>query len=213
MAQEAPVHSKLLTAAARSVLRPMGLVQKGRSRTWLDDRQWWLCVVEFQPSAWSRGSYLNVGCMWLWLAKDYISFDEGYRVESFVDFRGEEQFERAAAQFADRAAQEVNRYRKLFPNIAKVCEYFLGQELANGWPCYHAAIACALANKLDVARAFFKRFAEPKDNNEFVANAQDDSKLLASLVGTHQFRELIADRVRQTREIQKLPAVAPISFE
>ncbi|HEY2786174.1 MAG TPA: hypothetical protein VGJ05_14500 [Fimbriiglobus sp.] len=213
MAQETPVHSKLLTAAARSILRPMGLVQKGRSRTWLDDHQWWLCVVEFQPSAWSRGSYLNVGCMWLWLVKDYISFDVGYRVESFVDFRGEEQFEQAASQLANCAAQEVTRYRDLFPNIGKVCEYYLGQEVANGWPCYDAAIACALANKFDDSHAFFKRFAEPSDNNAFVANAQDDSRFLASLVGTHQFREVIADRVRQTRDTLKLPAVGRFSFD
>jgi hypothetical protein len=191
----------------------MGLVQKGRSRTWFDDRQWWLCVVEFQPSAWSRGSYLNVGCMWLWLVKDYITFDEGHRVESFVDFRDEEQFERAAVQLAERAAQEVNRYRALFPNIANLAEYYSGQDLASGWPCYNAAIACALSNKVDVARSLFKRFAEPRADNEFIANVQDDSKLLASLVGTHQFCEVIADRVRQTRETQKLPAVAHFSFE
>ena len=203
----------MLTAAARSVLRPMGLVQKGRSRIWLDDHQWWLCVVEFQPSAWSRGSYLNVGCNWLWLVKDYISFDEGYRVEPFADFRGEDQFEQAATQLADSAAKEVKRYRALFPNIAKVCEYYQNQEVANGWPCYHAGIVCALADKIEAARAFFKRFAEPRDNNEFVANAQDDSSLLASLVGTNEIRELLADRVRQTREIQKLPAVARLSFE
>jgi hypothetical protein len=30
-------HTKLLNAAAREVLAPLGAVQKGRSRTWLDD--------------------------------------------------------------------------------------------------------------------------------------------------------------------------------
>lgn len=74
----------------------MGLSQKGRSRIWLDDQRWWLCVVEFQPSSWSRGSYLNVGCMWLWPVRDDISFDEGYRVEEFCEFRDEAQFEAAA---------------------------------------------------------------------------------------------------------------------
>lgn len=213
MAKTAAFHSKLINAAAKSVLRPMGLVQKGRSRTWLDDNQWWLCVVEFQPSSWSRGSYLNVGCMWLWDVKNYISFDEGYRVESFVDFRDEDQFEQAARELAGHAAEEVTRYRALFPNIAQTCEYYLQQDLTRGWPCYHAAIACALAKKDDAARSMFQRFAEPKDNNSFVAAAQDESKQLALLVGTDKFRDIIADKVRETREIQKLPEVAPISFE
>src|SRR5436309_1568598 len=76
-----PPHTKLLTAAARSVLRPLGLQQRGRSRLWLDDHGWWVVVVEFQPSGWSIGSYLNVGAMWLWFEKDYISFDYGSRIE------------------------------------------------------------------------------------------------------------------------------------
>jgi hypothetical protein len=113
MGQEGRVHSKLLTIAARSILRPMGLVQKGRSRIWLDDRQWWVCVVEFQPSSWSRGSYLNVGCMWLWLVKDYVSFDLGHRVEHFHEFQDEQQFKTESMDLAARAAQEVTRGRLL----------------------------------------------------------------------------------------------------
>src|SRR5690242_5082457 len=33
--------TKAVGRAAREVLRPLGLVQKGRSRTWLDDHGWW----------------------------------------------------------------------------------------------------------------------------------------------------------------------------
>ncbi|HEX4035315.1 MAG TPA: hypothetical protein VHX66_12810, partial [Solirubrobacteraceae bacterium] len=71
MAREPP-HSKLLTTAAREVLRPMGLRQKRRSRVWLDDRAWWVGVVEFQASSFSPGTYLNVGAMWLWRRADHV---------------------------------------------------------------------------------------------------------------------------------------------
>ena len=80
---EEKAHSRLLRVAARNVLQPIGMVQKGRSRIWLQDHGWWVCIVEFQPSSWSRGSRLNVGCLWLWRANDDIHFDEGYRVGSF----------------------------------------------------------------------------------------------------------------------------------
>jgi hypothetical protein len=106
MGQVAPVHSKILNDAARRILRPMGLTQKGRSRTWMDDHGWWICIVEFQPSGWSKGSYLNAGCSWLWHVRDYASFDEGYRVETFVEFQDEEQFASAADRLARRAAEE-----------------------------------------------------------------------------------------------------------
>lgn len=50
-------HTRLPTATAREYLRPLGLVQKGRSRTWLDDHGWFVTGVEFQPSGWSKGTY------------------------------------------------------------------------------------------------------------------------------------------------------------
>src|SRR6202000_1719294 len=38
---------------------PLGLERRGRSRTWIDDQRWYAIVVEFQPSGFSKGSYLN----------------------------------------------------------------------------------------------------------------------------------------------------------
>jgi hypothetical protein len=99
-------HSTLITAAARDALRQLGLSRKGRSRTWLDDQGWWLGVVEFQPSSWSRGTYLNVGVNWLWNVKDYITFDVGGRVafpqsQQFLELKSEEQFKDAVRELAN----------------------------------------------------------------------------------------------------------------
>jgi hypothetical protein len=99
-------HSKLINAAARERLRPLGLVQEGRSRTWLDDQAWWLGIVEFQPSGWTRGSYLNVGVNWLWNVKDWHSFDFVYRVDEpgrgqmFFEYERDEQFAPLACKLA-----------------------------------------------------------------------------------------------------------------
>jgi len=60
------VHSKIINTSARHAFGPLGIIQKGASRTWLDDHGWWLTVIGFQPSAWSKGTYLNIGAMWLW---------------------------------------------------------------------------------------------------------------------------------------------------
>lgn len=58
-------HDKIIAEAAKAALRSLGFQRKGRSRTWLADHGWWLTIVEFQPSAWSKGSYLNVAAHWL----------------------------------------------------------------------------------------------------------------------------------------------------
>lgn len=118
-------HSKLITQAACETLRPLGIVQKGRSRTWLDDQGWWIGVVEFQPSSWRRGSYLNVGINWLWNAKDFLSFDFGSRVDDagFVSYESDEQFALFARPLARAAADRAVLYRTVFSTIAAVAKH------------------------------------------------------------------------------------------
>ena len=89
-------HSKLLTLAARKHLAPLGCKQQGRSRFWFDDHGWWAATVEFQPSSWSKGSYLNVGAMWFWHPADHWVFNEFERVAPFQEFRDDIQFAEVA---------------------------------------------------------------------------------------------------------------------
>jgi hypothetical protein len=109
----------------------MGLTQRGRSRTWIDDHGWWLGLVEFQPSSWSRGSYLNVGAMWLWDDKHAsFHFRVGYRVDDapFVEFESEAQFAPEARSMAEVAAREVSRYRELFTDLRSTAVYLDARE-------------------------------------------------------------------------------------
>src|SRR2546430_8046299 len=131
--------TRLLTRAARETLHPLGLRQRGRSRTWIDDRSWWLIVVEFQPSSWGLGSYLNVGVNWLWWAKDHISFDEGYRVRwatnpvrlddtarhtaDYLAYRTDEQFASEIRGVCAVAVQRVNQLRERFVDIDAVARH------------------------------------------------------------------------------------------
>jgi len=192
----------------------MGVVQKGRSGTWLDDHTWWVVVIEFQPSGWSRGSYLNVGCMWLWQVKSYVSFDEGNRVAPFSGFEGEEQFRLVADRLARNAAQEVLRYRNLFSNVKKLCRYYLQHRPTAFWPSFHAAIACALSGELSESRRFFNRIIDSgEDDLDWVREARSDAKELSALASDPVgFRALIAERVRRTRELQRFPPVSEVDF-
>jgi len=40
------VHEKIIIRTAKDMLAPMGLFQKGQSRTWIDDNGWFLTIVE-----------------------------------------------------------------------------------------------------------------------------------------------------------------------
>ena len=183
-------HSKLLTAAARSALRPLGLVQKGRSRTWLDDQGWWLGVVEFQPSSYSRGSYLNVGVNWLWNPKDYLSFNYGHRVHfddgsQYVEYESDEQFAPLAEKLATAAAEKVLHYRQLFPTVAASAAVLSLGERA--W--IHAAIALGLNRDSQEARVMFARHIEQRPGG--------DSDRARSLNGLLDDSESFGNQIRE----------------
>ena len=173
-----------------------------------------MIVVEFQPSSWSRGSYLNVGCIWLWNVQPHISFDQGSRIEEFCAFGGEEQFGLIAEKLAQSAAKEVTRYRELFPTIRSVSDYYIKNAPHVGWPSFNAAVAHGLSGRIDKAVHLFNTLGiEADDDPEWVKDARADAKQLAIMVkDREQFQNLISARVRQTRELRKLPAITEIDF-
>ena len=69
------IHSKIIKQVCKEILIPLGVFQKGTSRLYLDDNDYFFTVAEFQPSNWDRGTYLNIGLTFLW---DYNQSDVLY---------------------------------------------------------------------------------------------------------------------------------------
>jgi hypothetical protein len=212
-------HSKMIAAAARETLRPLGVRQKGRSRTWLDDQGTWVTVVEFQPSSWSRGTYLNVGVNWTWNPKPYYSFDLGHRVHfdglgEYFEFESEEQFRPIATMVAERAAQECKRFRELLGSPQRIAETLEGRPDArsNRWNAVSVGIALGVIGEVERAQAAFASFASlltppSASDPEWEHQIYERTTALADLVqDTERFREQIASDVVLGRELLKLPA-------
>jgi hypothetical protein len=155
-------HDKLLAAAAKEILGPLGFRRKGRSRVWMADQGWWLIVVEFQPSGWAKGSYLNVAAHWLWLEQDFLSFDYGGRVEAFTGYVSERQFEPEAIRLAQAARHEATGIGQTFHSIEAVAavliavESGLPEQARGSWSAYHAGMAAGLSGSTADAAALFK---------------------------------------------------------
>lgn len=112
---------KIITKAAREVLKPEGLFQKGTSRIWLDDQGWFLTVVEFQPSSWSQGAYLNVAVSFLWEQgegfREALPYDVGGRMQEHIPYAGDQEvFYKKMLDTAQKARKQVQLYRKEFAN-------------------------------------------------------------------------------------------------
>lgn len=141
-------HNKIIRNAAKDVLTPIGVFQKGQSRIWIDDNGWFLTVIEFQPSGWAKGAYLNIGIHFLWTRKDDTSFDYSFghdaRVHNHIEFTGDEaEFYSQLVKLSRIAEEQVKQYRKLAdPQRAKkqlLHRKFFNEEL---WGSWHKSMLC-----------------------------------------------------------------------
>src|SRR5687768_5241704 len=110
----AAAHIALINAAAKQHLEPYGCVKYGKSRIWLLDRGWFASFAEFQPSRYSKASYLNVSAHFLWAYEGGLTFDYGHRVGDFVEFESKEQFAPLAESMALTALTEMRRIDEKF---------------------------------------------------------------------------------------------------
>src|SRR5438445_4349775 len=117
-------HNKVIRAAAEGALAPLGLIQQRNSRIWYDVHGWWAIVVEFQPSGFDRGSYLNVAVACMHYECEHWAFDIGGREEGFHAASGEEQFEAAMSGVAALDARKVLEYRERFSTLEDMCAHY-----------------------------------------------------------------------------------------
>ena len=202
---KSPDHNRVLADAAKAVLAPMGLERKGRSRTWLDDRSWHLIVVEFQPSGWSRGSYLNVGVMWLWYEKDYLSFDHCGRVQEFEP-AGEGDWTARSRGLAEAAAKRVVDLRQAIPDIAAADQLLRDGHQMVGWPLFHAAVAAGLAGDTAAARSSMDRLLSQEPTSAWQLAQQSKMADYRSVIDDPDaYRARVVDEILRSRQAHKLP--------
>jgi hypothetical protein len=204
-------HSKIIAEVAKETLAPLGIFQKGRSRTWIDDRGWWIVGIEFQPSGFSKGSYLNVGAMWLWHEKDYFSFDagnNGCRIAKFVEYVDEKQFRPEIIRLASTAKAEALRLRSQFPSIHQAARYLpdLARRNDSPWTKLAAAIALGYVGKTLRARWLFKSIERKKPVHEWEVQLRERARRFAeTLDRPADFRRNVKETILRTRKLLKLP--------
>ena len=204
-------HDKIIADAAKRTLGPLNFRRKGRSRTWFADHDWWLAVVEFQPSAWSKGSYLNVAAHWLWSEIGSLSFDFGGRVQAHVEYQSNAQFSPAASRLAEKAAEEAQRLTAMFTSLEATADILIAEQTAErehtggGWMAYNAGVVAGLVARADAATEMFERVlggSAPAGSALKVAAAR-----MARLVpDAARFKKDVALTIARQREALKLPA-------
>ena len=107
--------TQIIKQLCKDILLPLGVFQKGTSRIYIDDNGYFFTVLEFQPSAYAKGTYLNTALHFLWNERDHLSFDFPFesRGKNFVEYQNDEQFTHEVTKYVQEAAKQVMFYRKL----------------------------------------------------------------------------------------------------
>ena len=130
-------HGRLIAAAAKAALAPLRCKRVGQSRFWYSDEGFWTVSIEFQPSGWAKGSYLNVGANWLWYPKSGWGFSHRrhprrrYRLHPLRKHRAIPAID---CDTAARAAQEVLRRARNIGRLRKSTVAFCRARRAMVYP-------------------------------------------------------------------------------
>jgi hypothetical protein len=196
-------HGKLIAAAAKAALAPLGLRRVGQSRCWISDERYWLIVVEFQPSAWSKGSYLNVRPAWLWLR--YGAKDHHPRPTEFISFENATQFTPLIANMAAIAAQTVLSMRVRFRKLGDVNRFFAERVSRDGFPVYRAAITAGLAGDVATARKLRMEHTDLTNWGSWIMGLMSECAALAALLDDPaRYRSAILGTINEARETWRL---------
>ena len=200
-------HNKLTAEVAKQTLLPAGLKRKGKSRLYYDDNGWWCTVIEFQPSGFSKGSYLNVGVCWLLYEQDYWSFDVGSQEGSnrrFASAENESDFTNAVFEKAMRAKEIAESNRERFSTISKAHEYYQAIK-REGWAFYYAAVIAAMNHQFEIAKNNFESLLAYPERAEWEKKLNARVRELMRLMECpREFVQAIIETVLKTRALLRL---------
>lgn len=206
-------HEAIIRAAAKTHLAPLGFRQKGRSRTWLKDHGWWLAVVEFQPSSWSKGTHLNVACMWLWHPQDHIAFHVCERLGRYAEFLDEASFASAASSLAGLAAEEALKNEQQFQDIHSVLAYLEARTVGSQshWDHYNAMMAALACGQVERAAKHSQSLLKLEADFDWCLALQSRSRHIIEAARTNVVAA-VEEQVALARERLGLPSAHPLSW-
>lgn len=201
-------HNKLLKKIAKERLKPYGIFQQGQSRTFLYDKGWWTIVIEFQPSSYSKGTYLNIGVDFNFYPRDYFAFGYGYREKGFEEFNDEEQFNKLVNELCKLTIKRVQELEQKFTDVWTAQKTADKEKADNTWIIYEVAILNILTSNFDEARKRLFQVSKTKCEYDWeIERKKVADELLDWLKEKPGDLDKIENLINKTRQLKKLPTV------
>jgi hypothetical protein len=204
-------HTKVIAAAAKAELGPLGFKRKGQSRLWLKDYGFWLNIVAFTPSRWSVSIDLDNAAHWIWAGTGFTSFNDIMDRVAHTEFEDMGQFSQAVTKIARAAASRAAEIEGKFPNFEAIAHYVVERarsspdRMGPSWWGYEAGIASALLDNLEDARYFLHGLTDERVTKHA-------APLLPLINRPDAFKRKVNEMVAQQRAALKLPALDCAAF-
>jgi hypothetical protein len=211
-------HNRLLRRVATEVLAPLGLIQVGRSRTWVDDHLWWAVLVAFDASGFGRGTYLRVGVSLLWRPVGGLAFDTDVKHRwrtpasrsevEWIEAGAPDAFERDLRAFTDSAVRHVRSIRDRPDGLGSLVARLSGSDTL--WDRYHRAVAEGLTRDSEASERDFSavlREPDPWAADWLSAVKASAERLRARLEAPAGFDEDVVDQIARCRSEARLRGI------
>ena len=199
-------HNKLLTKIAKDKFKPHGILQKGKSRTFLYDGGWYTIIIEFQPSSSSKGTYLNIGVDLNFYPRDYFAFSHGYREKEFQEAEDETQFANIVNEYCDLAIERVDKLKKEFTDINAAVKTYIKSSSNDHWDYFNVGIMYGLAGRFGKAKLVLTKLKNKKCEFDYEFDRNKLAvEVLTWLDDESNFDTNIKNLIEKTRLLKKLP--------
>lgn len=169
-------HDKIIRDVAREILGSEGLFQEGQSRCWTDDQGFFLSFVEFQPSGYEKGAYLNTGVSFLW-HHPHEDFSGGFLyggrkivpgIGQFAEYRKgkEESFRQKVIKQAEFAKKQILEYRNF--RDFEYAEKIIKSDTEGYYNLYDLAMYNFFFHRFEEGRAYFQEWIEQLENDIWI---------------------------------------------
>jgi hypothetical protein len=196
--------AKIIRKVAKERLAEKGFKQKGRSRLWYFSGDYYLILVEFQPSSWEKGTYLNVGLDFHWYPKEYFSFEFGQRLADFKRFEDENQFRKDIEEMCDVASVKYNQYRQVFKENAGAADRLLKlyDNTLTDWDKFSIGVLFGVGGQSNDAIKYLKQISGEHYTLDFEIARAKTARAYIQAIEEDSLASLLGKIIEQTKQLK-----------
>jgi hypothetical protein len=198
--------SKIIRKVAKERFVGHGLKQKGQSRLWYFSGDYYLILIEFQPSSWEKGTYLNVGLDFNWYPKDYFAFEFGYRLSDFKSPKDEGELGARIQQLCDLALDKVNEYKQIFIDKKTAGDKLLRlhKDKSNDWEKFNLGVLFGLGGHNEQAINYLKGVTGAHYKLDWEIEREKIAREYINAIGQGDFLTKLSDMITRTKQLKRI---------